>query len=188
MNKQEIYDFIKSKNIWYEITEHKAVYNMQELSEIDLPYKEADGKNLFVRDDKKRNYYLITLKGNKKLDLKSFSDNFHLRRLSFASENDLMDILNLKPGSVTPLGLLNDKDLKVIFHEFCHLKFKFLSITPIALQRIVDRISDGYIVLNDEGIIGIHPNDNTATLWLKVPDLINIIKEHGNQANIVKID
>ena len=52
MNKQEIYDFIKSKNIWYEITDHKAVYNMQELNDINLPYKESDGKNLFVRDDK----------------------------------------------------------------------------------------------------------------------------------------
>ena len=101
---------IKSKNIWYEITDHKAVYNMQELNDINLPYKESDGKNLFVRDDKKRNYYLITIKGDKKLDLKSFSDEFHTRRLSFASENDLMNILNLTPGSVTPLGLLNDKE------------------------------------------------------------------------------
>ncbi len=72
MNKQEIYDYLKEKNIWYEITEHKAVYNMEELENIDLPYPEADGKNLFVRDDKKRNYYLITVKGNKKLNLKEF--------------------------------------------------------------------------------------------------------------------
>ncbi len=163
MNKEEIYDFIKSKNIWYEITEHKAVYNMQELNDVDLPYKEADGKNLFVRDDKKRNYYLITLKGDKKLDLKSFSDEFHTRRLSFASENDLMNILNLKPGSVTPLGLLNDKDLKVIF---------YLDET----------------FLEDNGIIGVHPNDNTATIWLKARDLINIIKDHGNQVNIINVD
>lgn len=53
MNKQEIYDFIKSKNIWYEITEHKAVYNMEELKELDIPYPEYDAKKLFVRDDKK---------------------------------------------------------------------------------------------------------------------------------------
>lgn len=54
-NKQEIYDFLKNKNIWYEITEHKAIFNMKELNDIDLPYKEYDAKNLFVRDDKKRN-------------------------------------------------------------------------------------------------------------------------------------
>ena len=108
------------------------------------------------------NYYLITIKGDKKLDLKSFSDEFHTRRLSFASENDLMNILNLTPGSVTPLGLLNDKDLKVIFY-----------------------LDEAF--LDDNGIIGIHPNDNTATIWLKAQDLINIIKEHGNQVNIIKI-
>lgn len=162
MNKQEIYNFIKNKNIWYEITEHKAVYNMEELNEIDLPYKEYDGKNIFVRDDKKRNYYLITIKGNKKVDLKIFSNTYHTRRLSFASENDLINILNLKPGSVTPLGLLNDRESKVIFY-----------------------LDEDF--LNDQGIIGIHPNDNTATIWLKVQDLINIIKEHGNQVNIIKI-
>lgn len=163
MNKQEIYDFIKKKNIWYEMTEHKAVYNMQELNDIQLPYKERDGKNLFVRDDKKRNYYLITLKGDKKLDLKTFSDSYHTRRLSFASENDLSNLLGLKSGSVTPLGLLNDNDSKVIFY-----------------------LDEDF--LNDNGIIGVHPNDNTATVWLKALDLIDIIQEHGNPVNVIKID
>ena len=62
MDKQAIYDFIKNKNIWCEITEHKAVFNMEELSEIEVPYPEYDAKNLFIRDDKKRNYYLITVR------------------------------------------------------------------------------------------------------------------------------
>ena len=110
MNKQEIYDFIKSKNIWYEITEHKAVFNMNELSEIEVPYPEYDAKNLFVRDDKKRNYYLITVKGDKRVDLKEFRKQNNTRPLSFASEQDLMSIMNLIAGSVTPLGLLNDKE------------------------------------------------------------------------------
>ena len=162
MNKQEIYDFIKSKNIWHEITEHKAVFNMDELSEIEAPYPEYDAKNLFVRDDKKRNYYLITVKGNKRVDLKEFRNNNGTRPLSFASEQDLMSIMNLIAGSVTPLGLLNDKDLKVVFY----LDKDFLK---------------------DKQIIGVHPNENTATLWLKVEDLIDIIKEHGNQVNVVEL-
>lgn len=162
MNKQEIYDLIKSKNVWYEITEHKAVYNMEELKEIDIPYPEYDAKNLFVRDDKKRNYYLITVKGEKRVDLKDFRNKNGTRPLSFASENDLLDIMNLKAGSVTPLGLLNDKDNKVQFY-----------------------IDKDFI--KDKHIIGIHPNDNTATVWLKVEDLIDIIKENGNQINIVEI-
>lgn len=162
MNKQEIYDFIKNKNIWYEITEHQAIFSMEELTKIKLPYPEYDAKNLFVRDDKKRNYYLITIKGNKKIDLKKFQQQNNTRRLSFASKEDLLNIMNLYPGSVTPLGLLNDQELKVIFYLDEEL-------------------------LRNKQIIGVHPNDNTATIWLKVPDLIKIIKEHGNQVNIIKI-
>lgn len=162
MNKQEIYDLIKSKNIWYEITERKAVFNMNELSEIEMLYPEYDAKNLFVRDDKKRNYYLITVKGDKRVNLKEFRRQNSTRPLSFASEQELMSILNLIAGSVTPLGLLNDNDLKVAFY----LDKDFL---------------------NGKQIIGIHPNENTATLWLKIEDLISIIKEHGNEVNIVEL-
>ena len=133
-----------------------------ELSEIEIPYPEYDAKNLFVRDDNKRNYYLITIKGNKRVDLKDFKNKNNTRRLSFASEQDLMNIMKLIAGSVTPLGLLNDKELKVIFY----LDKDFL---------------------NDKQIIGVHPNDNTATLWLKVEDLIDIIKEHGNQVDVVEL-
>ena len=67
MNKQEIYEYLKNKNIQHKVTEHEAVYNMEELAQTDLPYPEAVAKNLFVRDDKKRNYYLIAVKGDKRI-------------------------------------------------------------------------------------------------------------------------
>lgn len=162
MDKQAIYDFIKNKNIWYEITEHKAVFNMEELSEIEVPYPEYDAKNLFIRDDKKMNYYLITVKGDKRVNLKEFRNKNATRPLSFASEQDLMNIMNLIPGSVSPFGLLNDKELKVKFY----LDKDFL---------------------NDKKIIGIHPNDNTATVWLKVEDLVEIVKENGNKVGFVEL-
>lgn len=162
MNKQEVYDYLKEKNIWHEITEHRAVYNMDELSQVDIPYPEANGKNLFLRDDKKRNYYIITVKGDKRVDLKEFRKKNNTRPLSFASEDDLINIMNLIPGSVTPLGVLNNKETKVkVF------------------------IDEDFV--KSPGLIGIHPNDNTATVWLKTEDLIDIIKEHGNQVNLVKI-
>lgn len=163
MNKNDIYEYLKSKNIWHEITEHEAVYNMAELSEIDLPYPEADAKNIFVRDDKKSNYYLITMKSNKSVDLKKFKETYNTRRLSFSSENDLSAIMDLKPGSVGPFGILNDEEKKVIFYL------------------------DKEFVTSKNPIIGIHPNENTATVWLKTEDLLNIIKEHGNKVNIIKI-
>lgn len=70
--------------------------------------------------------------------------------------------MNLIPGAVTPLGLLNDKEKKV--------------------QFFIDKD-----FMNNEHLVGVHPNDNTATVWLKVEDLIDIIKEHGNQVSIIEI-
>lgn len=87
MNKQQLYEFLKSKNIWYEITEHQAVFDMEDLDKIKLPYPECDAKNLFIRDDKKKNYYLITVKKNKRVDLKAFQHQNNTRRLSFLLRN-----------------------------------------------------------------------------------------------------
>lgn len=161
MNKQEIYTLLKSKSLWHEITEHGAVSNMADLAEIDLPYPEADAKNLFVRDDKKRNYYLITVKGDKRVDLKEFRRNQGTRNLSFASPEDLMAIMGLIPGAVTPLGILNDSERRVSLY----LDREFV----------------------EGGLIGIHPNDNTATLWMKTDDLIALVAEHGNEVNIITL-
>ena len=157
MNKQEILDYLKEKNVLHKVTEHKAVYNMEEVSQIDIPYHEAEAKNLFVRDDKKRNYYLITVKGNKKVNLKKFRKENNTRALSFASEDELKSIMGVIPGAVTPFGLLNDKELKV--KEFA---------------------KTGHL-------IAVHPNDNTATVYLKAEDLIDIIKEHGNQVGVITL-
>lgn len=162
MNKTETYEFLKKENIDFEVTEHRAVYNMAELAEVEMPYPECDAKNLFVRDDKRRDYYLITIKGDKRVDLKAFRREMGTRPLTFASAEELFEILGLTPGAVTPLGLLCDDSHRVTFYidsEFC----------------------------DAPGIIGVHPNDNTATVWLKTADLLRVIGEHGNTVHIVGI-
>jgi len=159
MTKQETYNYLAARGVGYEITEHPAVYNMAEMAEIQLPYPEADAKNLFVRDDKKRHYYMITVQGDKRMDLKAFRKQHGLRNLSFASADDLMSILGLIPGAVTPLGLLNDQERKVELY------------LDAALSEL----------------IGVHPNDNTATVWMKTADLIRLIEEHGNMVRVVEI-
>ena len=162
MNKQEIYDLLIQKNIPHEITEHEAVYNMAEVAMIELPYPEAEAKNLFVRDDKKQNFYLITVKGDKKVDLKQFRKDHNTRSLQFVSAELLMDILRLIPGAVTPMGLLNDKECKV--HWFLDKAF-----------------------MEAPNLIGVHPNDNSATVWMKPEDLVDLIKEHGNKMGWIDI-
>ena len=160
MNKQEVYEFLQAQGVTYEVTEHKAVYNMDELAEVELPYPEADAKNLFVRDDKKSSYYLITVRGSKRVDLQEFRKAYGTRRLSFASAEDLVRLLGLFPGSVTPLGLLNNTEKNV--------------------KLFLD--SD----FGDDDLIDVHPNENTATVWLKAGDLVRLIREHGNEVELIK--
>lgn len=160
LNKEETYAFLKENNIEFEAVEHKAVFNMEELGDVELPHPEWEAKNLFVRDDKKRNYYLITVKGAKRVDLKDFRRKHGLRALSFASADDLLEIMKLTPGSVTPLGLLNDSERRVKF----------------------------YLDAEFEGeMMGIHPNDNTATVYMKAADVLRLIIEHGSEAELAEI-
>ena len=160
MNKQETYQYLKDHNIPFEITEHRAVYNMEELDSIDLPYPEGDAKNLFVRDDKKKNYYLITVKGDKRVNLKDFRKAHGLRPLSFASPEDLKKYMDLTPGAVTPLGLLNVEGAPITMYLDAEFK---------------------------DSIIGIHLNENTATVWLQGDDLVELLRENGCEVEIVEI-
>ena len=93
---------------------------------------------------------------------KEFRKANQTRPLSFASEEDLLKLLGLAAGSVTPLGVLNDEERKV----------------TVFLDRDF---------FEESGLIGVHPNDNTATVWLKAEDLVRLIGEHGNRIHVVPI-
>ena len=110
MNKKQIYEYIKNKRIWYKITEHKAVYSMSEISEVEIPYPESDAKKLICKRWQKENYYLITVRGNKRVNLKEFRKENNTRPLSFASEKRIERDNTILPGSVSPLGILNDTE------------------------------------------------------------------------------
>ena len=160
IDKEQTCQFLRDMGIEFERTEHPAVYNMAELAQISIPHPEADAKNLFVRDDKKRQYYLITVRGDKRVDLKEFRRAQGTRPLSFASAEELSSILGLIPGAVTPLGVLNDEARRV--------------------KVFLDRAFAG-------GLVGVHPNDNTATLWLRAEDLIRVVREHGNELEYIDL-
>ncbi|MFR2372903.1 MAG: YbaK/EbsC family protein [Anaerobutyricum sp.] len=99
-------------------------------------------------------------RANKRVDLKGFRRQHGLRALSFASTEELFSIMELTPGAVTPLGILNDTESRVHFY------------------------------LDEEFIgnkIGVHPSDNTATIWMQADDLMGLIQKHGNEAEYVKI-
>lgn len=72
-----------------------ASVSMEE-AEIQLPYQEVGTKNLYILDDKKRNYYLIPVKDDNRTDLKAFCPENGIRPLNFAYDQDLMDMLGLR--------------------------------------------------------------------------------------------
>lgn len=156
-----VFDALKNMNISYDVIEHAAVYTVDEMDELNIDDKNEIAKNLFVRDDKKKRYFLIVIKNNKKADLKKIKEELNCRRLSFASEQDLDKYMKLSKGSVTPFGVLNDAECKV------------------------EVVFDKDILLFNR--IGVHPNDNTATVWISPKDLEAVIKNHGNSVKYIEI-
>ena len=143
------------------ITHRYLVYRRQRQMCIrDRPYPEWDAKNLFIRDHKREHYYLITVRGSKRVDLKQFRKDHKLKKISFGSEEELWDILKIKPGHVSPFCLLHDEDRKV--HYYIDADYK-------------------------DNLIGIHPNQNDATVWLQGKDLVKLIEEHGTTIEYITI-
>ena len=149
----DILELLKEMNIEYELQEHRAVYTVEDVQEIFLNLDGIGCKNLFLKDIKK-NLFLYTLPDNKRADLKTLPEKINSKRLSFANENDLQEYLGLTPGSVTPLGIINDKGQKVTV--------------------VLDKELKNNKVL-------IHPNRNTATVSIKYEDLIKFINHCGNE-------
>lgn len=161
LDKKEIYALLEQKGLSYEVYEHPAVYTIEELDALDLPHKDQIVKNLFLRDDKKKNYYLVTVPGHKTINLKDLSERIPSRKLSFANEEKLRELLLLEKGHVTPLGVLNNvqRDVTVVFDD------------GLRGQRI-----------------GIHPMENTATVFLAFEDVLKLVEEHGNPVVLCRFD
>lgn len=160
MNKQELYVFLDEQKIKYTAIEHIPVFTVEEAEQLQLPNPEAGAKNMFLRDDKKRNYYLLTVRDALAVDLKQFQEKITSRRLSFASEEDLMRFLALKKGAVTPFGVLND------------------------IECAVQVYIDAYF---ENKTISVHPNENNATVYLAANDLVELLRAHGNKVEYIEL-
>ena len=158
--KQKIYDFLNEKGIKYDKLEHEAVFTMEEMNAAGITQKGTVCKNMFMRDYKGKNHFLITAPEEKCVDLRALAEYIGSSKLSFGSAERLDKYLGLTQGSVSPLGLLNNEDKSVVM------------------------IFDRDLIGNTE--IGVHPNDNTATIWLDFSDLRKIIEENGNEIIFAK--
>ena len=107
---QTVLSVLQTAHIEYHVKEHIPVYTIDEMSALHLPDGEAVAKNLFIRDDKKRTYYIVVIRQEKTANLKALRQTLGSRPLSFASEDDLWKYLKLTKGAITPLGALNDEN------------------------------------------------------------------------------
>lgn len=159
--KAETLELLDRSRIAYELYEHEAVRTVEQARAAGIPHPELAAKNLFLRDDRHRAHYLVCLPDDRDVSLREVQWCLGSRRLSFASEGDLGSMLGLAPGSVTPLGALNDAARRV----------------TVALDR----------ALVDAGRVTVHPCDNRATVLLATGDLIALLRAHGSPVRVVDL-
>lgn len=140
------YDFLDDLDIEYFRTDHEPANNMEACNEIDAVLEVLICKNLFLCNRQKTNFYLLMMPGDKKFKTKELSAQIHSARLSFASPEDMLKYLDIEPGAVSVMGLMNDKE---------H-----------AVQLLMDED-----VLEGE-FLGCHPCVCTSSLKIKTKDLL----------------
>ncbi len=133
-----ILNFLQENNIPFTLYTHQAVFSCEE-SEIHCKHIPGISvKNLFLKEEKGKKYFLVILSCKNQLKMNFLAPILNVRKLKFASKQELKEILGLTPGSVSILGLLNDKEKKV--------------------QLIIDQ------ELLDAEAVSFHPNINTESL------------------------
>lgn len=143
------YDFLDSLGVSYQRIDHEAAMTIDACQEIDVVLNAAICKNLFLCNRQETQFYLLMLPGEKKFKTKEVSAQIGSARLSFAKDIYMEEFLDITPGSVSVLGLINDKENRV--------------------QLLMDED------LLKEPYIGCHPCINTSSLRLRTEDLMNKI-------------
>lgn len=103
-----VYDFLDSLNVEYERVDHEAADTMEVCAEIDKVLGADICKNLFLCNRQETVFYLLLMPGDKPFKTKDLSSQINSARLSFANAEYMEKYLNITPGSVSLMGLLND--------------------------------------------------------------------------------
>ena len=157
LKNNELLDLLKKSNYSYKLYEHQALFTVNDSVNKRGEISGSHSKNLFLKN-KKNKFFLFTCLEQTKVELKKLAKKLELGNISFANEVFLLEYLGVKPGSVTPFGLLNDQQQQVEFY----LDKKFLA---------------------DE-TANFHPLTNTQTINIKINDFINFLKENNKKVNI----
>ena len=156
--KDSLKRWLRENNIKYALHKHQAVFTVPEAKVHCGHIPGTHCKNLFLKNKKSGQLYLVTIPSEKRLDLNQFRKLIDAPKVRFAALEELSEILGITAGAVSPINLVNDINNEVIF--------------------IVDTN-----VWNAEEIC-CHPNDNTETLQMPGSDFRKLIKATGTSMEI----
>ena len=111
--REKVFARLEELGIPCEVTEHPAVFTIDEMDSLGITAKGEVCKNLFLRDAKGKRHFLVVVPGETRADLRALAEQLESSKLSFASAERLEKYLGLRQGEVTPLGVLNDADAAV---------------------------------------------------------------------------
>ena len=156
------YDFLDALQVPYQRIDHEALMTIEACKDMDKALDAMICKNLFLCNRQETNFYLLLLPGDKKFKTKEVSSQLGVARLSFGNETYMEKFLDITPGSVSVLGLMNDKENHV--------------------QLLIDED------LLKEPYIGCHPCINTSSLKIDMKDMMEkIIPAMNHKPVFVKL-
>ena len=157
-----VYDLLDQLGMEYYRTDHEPATTMEVCNDIDKILGTLICKNLFLCNRQKTQFYLLMMPGDKVFKTKDLSQQINSARLSFADEEYMKEYLDITPGSVSIMGLMNDTENHV--------------------QLVIDED-----VLKGE-YVGCHPCINTSSLRVRTADLMEkIIPAMHHEAKIIRI-
>lgn len=149
------YDFLDQLNIPYERVDHDAIFTIEGCIPVEQLLGTEICKNLFLCNAQKTAFYLLLMPGGKKFKTAQLSKQIGSSRLSFADAEYMEKFLDITPGSVSVLGLMNDTENRV--------------------RLLIDED-----VINGHEYIGCHPCINTASLKIKTSDILDVFLPRTN--------
>ena len=158
LTEQALLDLLEEQHIDYTVRKHEPIYTVAEGEALGLPNAEAAVKSLLLTDDKHANFYLVVLPLDKQLDLKQLRVKIGSRRLTMATPAELAQLLGITLGAVTPFGLLQDDQHRVQTFFARTLKENTIAV-PLA--------------------------SNTATVWLRCQELVQLLEAQGHSINYI---
>lgn len=158
--EQRLFADIGALGIAYQLVEHEPVFTVEESSRLDRDIQGAHTKNLFLRDES-GGFWLVTIPAQMRIDLKLLPRVIDRKRVSFAKADDMLRLLGITPGSVTPLAAINDGGC--------------------AVTVVLDKS------LCSADRVNVHPLRNDATLGLSPDDLGKLLAHWRHDPVIVVI-